>query len=202
MIILFWTLNIFAANIGIEKVEAEYKSHAVIFAEFQQNTHFAATKVDKKAKGRIWVKRPNQLRWETLEPEPEILVSDGNTFWFYTPPFDKGDRGQVIIKKTKHVQTELLNLILAGEFNQIQKKGHVLVRTATDEVTLTPKKGSAGDLTAIRIQINGSVMKNIFLDYKSGNKSEINLSKVNFPKDTPAGIFKFSPDKNTDIIRE
>jgi outer membrane lipoprotein carrier protein len=95
----------------LQEVQAQYQKSTGVQAEFTQSTDIKATKQIKKAKGRIWIKRPNKLRWETLEPDPNILVSDGKTFWFYTPPFDKDDRGQVIVKKTAQVQTQFLNAL-------------------------------------------------------------------------------------------
>ncbi len=77
------------------RVQKEYQKSTGISAQFEQNTEVKSTRSTKKSQGRIWIKRPDKLRWETISPDPNILVSDGKTFWFYTPPFEKGDRVEV-----------------------------------------------------------------------------------------------------------
>src|SRR5947207_1859057 len=77
--------------LALRNVQAEYKKSAGIEAQFEKFTEIKATKQKKNTQGKIWIKRPDKLRWETLNPDPNILISDGKTFWFYTPPFDKGD---------------------------------------------------------------------------------------------------------------
>jgi outer membrane lipoprotein-sorting protein len=154
----------------LQEVQTQYQKSTGVQAEFTQSTDIKATKQIKKAKGRIWIKRPNKLRWETLEPDPNILVSDGKTFWFYTPPFDKDERGQVIIKKSAQVQTQFLNALLSGSFDFEKGSKHTI-----SEVILT---------------------------HTSGNQTTIKLQQINLNAKLDDSLFKFSPDRRTDILHE
>jgi len=186
----------------VDDVETLYRSHPVIYAEFSETIKVVSTKSEQKKKGRIWISKPNKIRWETLEPEPEILISDGVQFWFYTPPFEKGDRGQVVIRKSKNVQTELLDGILAGDFKKLEKSGNK-VTELQDTLEIIPKLGSGGDLKKIRVQIQKDhLIHEINLSYHSGNDTQIILVSVQFPKSVDSALFHFSPDHNTDVLRE
>lgn len=83
----------------LQEVEAKYSKSATLQAEFTQVNDIAALKTKKTSSGHIMIKRPDKLRWETTKPDMNLLVSDGHHFWFYTPPFDEGEHGQVIEKK-------------------------------------------------------------------------------------------------------
>jgi len=187
----------------MKEVQSQYQKSAGIEAKFSQLTDVKATKQVKKAKGRIWIKRPNKLRWETLEPDPNILVSDGKTFWFYTPPFDSSERGQVIIKKTAQVQTQFLNALLSGAFDF--GAGSVSIEDKMrGTFLLKPKSGTAGDVLSAEIEIDSMkrTIKKVVLTHASGNRTEINLEEIKLPSKLDETLFRFTPDKNTDKIVE
>ena len=187
----------------LEEVQAQYQKSGGIEAQFDQVTDIKATKQVKKAEGKIWTKRPNKLRWETINPDPNILVSDGKTFWFYTPPFEKGDRGQVIIKKTAQVQTQFLNALLSGTFSF--SNGSATIETkSSNEFVLKPKAGTAGDVQTAEITIDPAkhTVSRIVLAHTSGNKTEIKLKEINLNAKLEEKLFHFTPDRNTDKISE
>ena len=187
----------------LQEVQAQYQKSAGIEAQFDQTTDIRATKQVKKAKGRIWIKRPNKLRWETLEPDPNILVSDGKTFWFYTPPYEKDERGQVIIKKTAQVQTQFLNSLLSGSFDF--EKGATSVESRSANVfLLRPRAGTAGDVKVAQITIEPAkhTISEVLLTHTSGNQTQIRLREINLHPKLEDQLFRFVPDRNTDKIFE
>jgi outer membrane lipoprotein carrier protein len=186
----------------LTKVQAEYKKSGGVEAEFDQTIEVKSTRQTKKAKGKIWIKRPNKLRWETVTPDPNILVSDGKTFWFYTPPFEKGERGQVIIKKTAQVQTRFLNALLSGSFD-FGKQTAVEEKSANSFI-LKPKSGTAGDVQTAEVVVNEQSHKiqQVILTHTSGNRTDIKLQEIKLQGKLDDKMFQFSPDKNTDRIVE
>ncbi|MBS1959109.1 MAG: outer membrane lipoprotein chaperone LolA [Bdellovibrionales bacterium] len=186
----------------LAKVQAEYKKSAGLEATFNQLIDVKSTRQVKKAQGKIWIKRPNKLRWETINPDPNILVSDGKTFWFYSPPFEKGERGQVIIKKTAQVQTQFLNMLLSGSFEFGGKT--TIVEKTKNSFILTPKNGTAGDVKTAEVVINEASHKieEVILTHTSGNKTDIKLQEIKLQPKLDDKMFQFRPDKNTDRIVE
>jgi outer membrane lipoprotein carrier protein len=187
----------------MQDVQNEYQKAAGIEAQFDQLTDVKATKQKKKAEGKIWIKRPNKLRWETINPDPNILISDGKTFWFYTPPFDKGERGQVIIKKSAQVQTQFLNALLSGSFD-FGKTDTSIETKGINTFLLKPKKGTAGDVEVAEVTINETSHKieKVVLDHSSGNRTEIKLQEIKLQPQLDDKLFRFTVDKNTDKIVE
>ena len=187
----------------LQEVQAQYQKSAGIQAQFTQSTEIKATRQTKKAQGRIWIKRPGKLRWETLEPDPNILVSDGKVYWFYTPPFDTGERGQVIIRKKSQVQTQFLNGLLSGTFDF--GKGAVTVAEKTKNIfLLKPKTGTAGDVSIAEVEIESAkkMISRVTLTHTSGNTTRIELQEISLVSKLEDSLFRFTVDKNTDKIVE
>jgi outer membrane lipoprotein carrier protein len=183
------------------ELEEKYAAASTLAAEFTQINESALTRQKKTSSGTLMVKRPNKMRWETIKPDPNILVSNGIKFWFYTPPFDEGERGQVIEKKTSEVSSRLANALLAGAFSsttktmEIQKRGPGLFR-------LFPRPGSAG--TVIRAEVELDLAKKLIskvtLHHRDGNSSEIMLTKIELGKPLGDELFYFVPPPNTDRV--
>ena len=104
----------------LKQVEAKYQKAQTLSAEFTQKNENVTLGQTKNNTGKIYFKRPHKVRWETLEPDKSILIGNGKTFWFYTPPFEEGERGQVIKKAAAQVQSKLANALLSGSFSMIQ----------------------------------------------------------------------------------
>ncbi len=187
----------------LQDVQAQYQKSAGVQAQFTQSTEIKATRQTKKAQGRIWIKRPGKIRWETLEPDPNILVSDGKVYWFYTPPFDAGERGQVIIRKKSQVQTQFLNGLLSGTFDF--GKGSVgVTEKAKNIFVLKPKAGTAGDVSAAEVEIEAAkkTISRVTLTHTSGNTTRIELQEISLVSKLEDSLFRFTVDKNTDKIVE
>ena len=187
----------------LEEVQKEYQKSAGIEAEFDQITSVRSTKSEKKAQGKIWIKHPNKLRWETISPDQNILVSDGKYFWFYTPPFEKGDRGQVIIKKSAQVQTQFLNALLSGSFDFSKTKTAIESKTP-NVFLLKPSANTAGDVKTAEVTINEASKKieKVSLVHTSGNETSIQLKQIKLLPKINESLFQFVPDRNTDQIKE
>ena len=108
---------------ALQKVEARYKEAGTLQAAFEQEEVSKALGDMKKSQGKIAWKAPDRLRWETETPDPNLLVSDGKTMWFYTPPFDESEKGQVIIRKASQMKNRLIDALLAGRFSSAVKQG-------------------------------------------------------------------------------
>ncbi len=185
---------------ALQEVEAKYAKTQTLFAEFSQTNETAATGAKKQSKGIIYAKRPGKIRWETRSPDANLLVSDGRKFWFYTPPFDESEHGQVVERPANQVQTKLANALLSGSFSvlsemKIEEKG-------PSRFILYPKKGVAGSVKRAEIEIDPKrhLIQTVILEHEGGNRSEIHLSQIDLGRKIGEELFNFVPPPNTDRI--
>ncbi|MGZ3688269.1 MAG: LolA family protein [Bdellovibrionota bacterium] len=184
----------------LQDVEKHYSEATTLTALFEQVNETSALKQSKKSSGRIYAKRPDKIRWETLAPDPNILVSDGHHFWFYTPPFDEGEHGQVIEKKSSEVQSRLANALLSGRFS-VAKDMKIKQETYA-QFTLIPKTGTSGTVEKARIWIDPQykIITKVVLEHRGGNRSEITLSKIELGPKLGDDMFVFKAPPNTDKV--
>jgi len=54
-------------------------------AKFQQQVISPDNEVVMEGNGLVDIARPSLFRWETLDPDENLLVSDGKSLWYYSP---------------------------------------------------------------------------------------------------------------------
>jgi outer membrane lipoprotein carrier protein len=68
----------------ILKIEKRYDV-AGFAAEFHQESTITALGITDTARGKMFVRRPNMMRWEYETPEPQIIITNGKRLWVYRP---------------------------------------------------------------------------------------------------------------------
>ncbi|WP_018691960.1 outer membrane lipoprotein chaperone LolA [Algicola sagamiensis] len=70
-----------------EGAKAELKARLLqvktFAADFQQKVFDKQNKLVQQSQGVLQLKQPGQLRWEVTSPEPSLIVSNGQTLWYY-----------------------------------------------------------------------------------------------------------------------
>lgn len=183
-------------------IEKKYLNAKTLEADFSQKDEVKLTGMTKDASGILMIRHPNQFRWETLKPDKNLLVSNGKKFWFYTPPFEAGERGQVIEKKTNEVQSDLANHVLSGAFSKIQ--GVEIQRISATRFKLVPAAGVAGTVKTAELEIDpkNNLIQQLTLEHAGGNRTQIRLSNIKFAGKMNDGYFRFVTPPGTDVLRE
>ena len=186
----------------ILQVEKKYADAGTLVANFSQVNTSGALGTKKTSTGRLFVKRPDKVRWETLSPDPNILVSNGKKFWFYTPPFDASEHGQLIERRSSEVQSLLATALLSGNFSS--QKNLTVKKLSLSKFAVTPRAGAGGGLNKALVQLDPDkkVILRVILDQAGGNKSEVELFDVKLGDPLADAVFEFKAPPNTDRVAE
>jgi outer membrane lipoprotein carrier protein len=177
-----------------------YRKPQLLSGRFTQTTTFADSSETQVASGQIWLQGPDKMRWQYLEPEKQLLVSDGITIWYYTPDLNQVMTGavkdireaRIIVRLLSEIRPELegLDLVLA-------RRGEKLV------LSLSPKKGAAAPFekmemifAADNLNLSETRMLDLF-----GNRIVITYHwEGKAGKPWPRARFRFVPPKGCDIM--
>ncbi|NBU19842.1 outer membrane lipoprotein carrier protein LolA [bacterium] len=184
-------------------IEKKYKKAGTLEADFSQvNENSNLSQRKKLSSGKLQLRFPSQVRWDTQKPDRNLLVSDGQTFWYYTPPFDSDDQGQLIEKRASQVQSELAQDLLSASFSAI--KSAKLSQESSTRFLITPHAGRGGNVKEAVLEIDpkGLMIRKVILFYTGGNRSEITLSNIELGKPLLEELFHFKAPANTEMVRE
>lgn len=136
------------------------------------------------AKGRLSIERPNLFNWTTTTPDENIMISDGETLWYYSPFVE-----QVTAMWLDDATAQTPFVLLTR--NQPDDWQTYTITQQGDTFTLTPKTvGSIGTF-AVTVKPDGT-LTHFRVTEQDGQQSQFTLSQ--FSRQAPdASLFEFTP---------
>jgi outer membrane lipoprotein-sorting protein len=167
-------------------VKLDGASHAIttLSGEFTQHNKLKLFKKEIVSQGRILFRRPGQIRWEYLTPDPSKMILDGDTATISTP----GATPQVFnLAKDPAMRTIFDQILLWIAPQAIQTAAATYDLSTTDDklgptLVLTPKPESPVARAFHRIELTverrSYLMKRLRLVEKNGDEKEILFTKL------------------------
>ena len=142
------------------------------------------------------LRKPGGFYWETLDPFPELIVTDGETLWNYQP-----DLEQVVIEDWDRSQAELAAQLLNGETGGLADEYRVTLVTAPElhRFELLPLAPDS-PYALIAIEFVGEELDIIRLDNRNGQQTVwrfLNLERNGPLEDS---LFVFTPPPGIEIV--
>lgn len=189
-----------ATDARLREMRKKYSSITAITAEFTQTHKNPTLGSEKLSSGRLYIMRPNLFRWETLQPDPSVITTNGIRFWYYTPPFREGEKGQVSIRPAKDVPSQLAVDLLSGRADLAAAFRTKAI--APGHYELKPLKPS-GDVKRVELFLESqtNLVYKIRLHTASGNETTIELKKLELGAKLSKSMFSFQAPPGTEVIR-
>jgi len=169
-------------------------------ADFRQKAYIAAVDAYESSSGRVRIKKPGRILWEYLEPDRQILSSDGKKLFFYSVE----DR-QVIVRDLDANASAGVNLLFIAGARKIGDLFNLdLLRSgpqAPVRIKMTPKKAQA-NLAYLILSLDRASLRILSLQTFDllQNNTLVEFSHVRENSHLSAGIFHFRIPKGTEVI--
>ncbi|WP_067869592.1 outer membrane lipoprotein chaperone LolA [Neptuniibacter marinus] len=189
--------SVASAISGSEKLTKLLTGYESFSAQFQQVTISDNGREAQKTEGSVLLSKPNRFRWETLQPFPQEIVSDGQYIWIYDP-----DLEQVTQRSADTQQESAPALILNGQIGQLQKtyKIRMMEDTGAEQLfDLTPVSEQYS-FSRIRLAFSDNLISEIMLEDSLGQRTSVVFSKQQINPEFEAESFFFRIPKDTDVI--
>lgn len=142
------------------------------------------------------LKKPNGFYWETIDPFPELIVTNGVYLWNYQP-----DLEQVVIENWDNSESELAAQLLNGRIENITEE-YAIELVHDNEYTnfdLTPTSfDSVYD--QITISFISTELDLIHLNNKNGEQTVWQFRNTEKNHSLSDALFEFQPPNGIDII--
>jgi outer membrane lipoprotein carrier protein len=182
----------------LDKIDGYYKSINSLSAEFAESSKPVGAEGETRT-GKLYYRKPGQMRWEFSAPRRELIVSDGQTIYDYQP-----DLNQVIEAafaqafKSVGASAFLLGIgDLKRDFDiswPASPRSNGLIR-----LTLVPKGGSE----KLDLKLSATTYKMVTLTVSDsvGDTTELHFHHVqsNLPLDD--SLFTFVPPQGVDVVK-
>ncbi len=140
------------------------------------------------------LKRPEGFYWETVDPFPELIVTNGTYLWNYQP-----DLEQVVIESWDVSRSELAAQLLSGDTENLSQEYLLTLRDSGEseftEFVLEPRDGD-NVYRQIVLTFNGRQLDMIYVDNDNGQKTVWQFSNIilNIPLAEREFVFEATGD--------
>lgn len=210
----FTAIPLFANDVLKEPlVTGEYQQLADLLssstyfqAHFQQTVREANGDIVDQSTGKIWLARPNQLRWDIVEPLEQTLIVNDQQFFQYDSDID-----QLIIEPLSDQISALPLLLLSGNAESIARQFTVSqIKAVTAQSTVSDSSsrqlfnlkpiGNSGLFEALSLEFKGGVLQAISILDDLQQNSRFEFSNIDTATVIDGSIFVLDPPADTDVI--
>ncbi len=184
-------------------IQVKYDSTESFSASFRQVNFYSSLGQERRSAGKLYIHKPGRFRWEYTEPEQQLLVSDGETFWVYTPRLK-----QVIVSPAREAYSSRTPMsFLAGRGNLREEFGFRLLEGPSEGkgnylLELMPKRQeSALDKLFLEVEPEGFKIVSVSVLEPLKNKITITFSEIEEGMLLSPSLFRFEVPPGVEVVR-
>ncbi|MFO7931453.1 MAG: outer membrane lipoprotein carrier protein LolA [Desulfosalsimonas sp.] len=168
--------------------------------DFRQESTLEAMDITDEASGHAWFKHPGKMRWEYLEPERQVIVSDGDRLWIHRPE----DR-QVMVGDAADQFANGKGASFLADFKLLEEVFEVSLEDCGENICrlkLVPREKKR-DLAVVYLEVDRNTMdiKQVESENIYGDVTRIYLENLEFAPDMKNRLFEFMIPSGADVIR-
>ncbi len=188
----------------VRKVERSYNGVRALRAHFVQTYISGGSR--RTESGTVLFARGGRMRWDYLQPQPKLFLSDGKQVLLYLPSEGQLDRSSVKKSEDYRVPFRLLltRLHLHKYFSKIEDGGKALPHPAEDRVLLgIPKGGARAGYRQVLMEFDPRLnLRRLVITYTDGSRMDFHFDHIKRNPPIPPGTFKFHAPAGTEIVQE
>jgi outer membrane lipoprotein carrier protein len=161
-------------------------------AEFTQITVDADGGVVEESSGRVFFAAPDRIRWDYLEPFPQVIVADGEQLWHYDEALE-----QVTVRPQPAPEDSPMLVLtrpdLLGEFYR------VLPSERPDQLRFEPLAEPA-DIEMARLTFRDGTPRTLDIFDRFGQSTRIRLENIERNAAIDPSVFEFEVPEGVDVL--
>ncbi len=187
----------------IRKIQAAYEKTSDWKAEFLQVTRIEGFDTPIPSRGKLYIKKPNKLRWDYSEPNRHQIMVNQEKIWIYTP-----EQNQVIVSPFAEISDSQLPLHLLSGVGRLDQDFTVQWADPAQPqpkgipaLTLIPKDTGTG-LTRLRMEVDAEsyFITRLTLFEVNGNESRFQFAQIRNNTGLKDRFFIFTPPKGVVVV--
>ena len=189
-----------AAGAASQRLNQSLTELQSMHARFEQWVADKSQTTLQHVTGTMWIQRPGQFRWDTDEPYPQQIVSDGKTLLIYDQDLEQATR-----KKLDNQIGNTPALLLSGDPKQIDGSftvsGYQFDETGELRFDLHPKDKEAM-FSLLRVHFIQGYLRDMYLEDNLGQTTRIEFTQIKKNQPLASSVFELKLDDAVDVIEE
>lgn len=161
--------------------------------QFEQTLVDAQGQILQESSGTFLLQRPGFFRWETLEPFPQLLVSNLQNIWLYDP-----DLEQVTVRAYNNQLSQTPALLLSGNVEEINQ--HYTVKKNQQNIYELVPKASQDLFSMLIVVFNNEQLASMVLKDSLEQQTTFRFLQTQYNRAIDPTEFEFVPPAGTDVI--
>lgn len=203
---LLMVLVLFVAGIAhaqstdeiVEKIRKAHSSMKDYEATFAQEVTGAGR--TQQASGTLYIRIPDQMRWDYLEPKVKSLITDGKTSWMVLP--EEKQVYEQPMSESDSARTPLAMLTGKLDFRAEYNVERLPDADGRIALRLTPKSPGRGFKEArVEVDAKSFEIQRFRLEDLYGGTTDVRLSNARKNAGLKPGLFDFKPEKGYEVVK-
>jgi outer membrane lipoprotein carrier protein len=195
LIISFIAINAYAQS-ATDKLMVLLQNLHTMQANFSQTISDDHGNVMQKSDGSMALQRPGLFRWDTTQPNQQLIIADGSNIWVYDKDL------QQITKQLQNTSSNAPGLLLSASVDELAKRYLTRELTSNNNFSsfeLIPTQRDLFRSVVLTFSPDGQLQQMLMRD-NLGQTTQINFSHVNINTSLSAGLFHFRAPAGVDVV--
>ncbi|KGE03516.1 outer membrane lipoprotein chaperone LolA [Pseudohaliea rubra] len=166
---------------------------AQLSGRFEQTVEGGGGATPARSAGRFSLRRPDQFRWEIIEPDRQLLVAGNGVLWHY-------DRDLATATRRRFDDAASAPLLLLAADGPALAGAFAVEVLAADRYRIVPRAENAGFREA-ELTFAATLPATMRITDRLGQAIDIRFLALD-QAPLPAGTFDFTPPAGVDVYRE
>ena len=161
-------------------------------AEFSQITVDGNDEVVEESRGRMYFQSPDLIRWDYLEPFPQVIVADGEQLWHYDESLE-----QVTVRPQPAPGDSPMLVLTRPEL--LEKFYRILPSDRPDQLRFEPLADQA-EIEMARLTFRDGKPATLDLFDPFGQSTRLTLTNIERSPEIDASVFEFEVPEGADVL--
>jgi len=180
----------------LKGMERRYNNARTLQVRFEQT--YTAQQRRRGERGELFLRKPGRMRWQYSNPPGKLFVSDGKTFYLYTPDNHRVERTRV--KESEDWRAPLAFLLGRLDFERDFKRFTVRAEGAATWIVAEPRSDRLA-YTQVGFLVNSS-FEILRLEITGQDRSamEYRFDGEQLNPRLDEGLFRFQPPPGAEVV--
>jgi len=161
-------------------------------AEFSQITVDGSDEVVEESRGRMYFQAPDLIRWDYLEPFPQVIVADGEQLWHYDESLE-----QVTVRPQPAPGDSPMLVLTRPEL--LEKFYRILPSDRPDQLRFEPLADQA-EIEMARLTFRDGKPATLDIFDPFGQSTRLTLTDIVRNPDIDPSVFEFEVPEGADVL--